>query len=72
MGGGERWRGGAELRGDGAGAKQKRKVHDKKGERWGEEKERWGWGKGKTCMRKEWAGKGGSSRDIPQCCPQTS
>jgi len=41
VGGGERWRGGEEPSGEGGGAKQKRKEHEKKGERWVEGKERW-------------------------------
>jgi len=46
-----------------------RKEHEKKGERWGEGKERWRRGEGETCMREEGEGKGGSSRNIRRCCP---
>jgi len=41
VGGGGRWRGGGEPSGEGGGAKQERKEHEKKGERWEEGKERW-------------------------------
>jgi len=65
VGGGGRWRGGGELRGEGGCAKQERKEHEKKGESWGEGKERWRCGKGETCMREEGEDKGGSRQRHP-------
>jgi len=50
------------LKGEGGGAKQDRKEHEKKGERWEEGTERWRWDEGGTCMREE----GEEERDIPR------
>ena len=54
MGVGGKWRAGRERRGEGEAAKQKRKEHDEKGERWEEDKE------GESCMREGGVGEGGS------------
>jgi len=48
------------LRGEGEGAKQERREHEKKGERWEEGKERWRRDEGKMCLREEGEGKGES------------
>jgi len=60
VGGGRRWWGGRELRGEGGGAKQGGREHAKKGERWEEAKEGWRWDEGETCVGEEWGGEGGS------------
>ena len=46
------------MKGEGGGAKQERREHEKNGERWEEGKERWRWDEGETCMREEGKGKG--------------
>ena len=56
VGGGRRWWGGRELRGEGRGAKQGDKEHAKKGKRWKEGKERWRWDEGQIYVREEGGG----------------
>jgi len=60
VGGGGRWGGGRELRGEGGGAKQGAREHVKKGERWEEGKEGWRWDEGEICMGQEGEGEGWS------------
>ena len=59
MGGGGKWRGGQELRGEGEGMMQKGREHAKNGERWEEGKEGWGLDEGETCVGDDGEGEGG-------------
>ena len=59
VGGGGKWRGGRELRGEGGSAMQEGREHAKKRERWEEGKEEWGCDEGETCVGKRGKGREG-------------